>query len=165
MKKRLLLLVVGLAAVGILVYWFEKNQPPGQIVFNFPKTLAAQQSLTVPLTISTTKAMNAAEFYFSFPADLVSVKEIQTTGSIYQLWIKNSPSFDNTTGQIYIAGGLPKPGFIGRNGLIAKVVFTTKKSGQGTITLDQTKSRILANDGKGSKISTSTWQPISFEIR
>ncbi|HUD20542.1 MAG TPA: cohesin domain-containing protein [Candidatus Saccharimonadales bacterium] len=165
MRKSLLLVVACLVAVGIIFYWLEKTRPPGEISFAFPQKLSNEQTLTVPLTISVTTPMNAAEFYFSFPTDLLSVKEIQTTGSIYQLWIKDSPSFNNDTGQIYIAGGLPKPGFVGRNGLIAKVVFTTKKSGTGKITLDETKTRILANDGQGSKITTSAWQPVNFEIR
>ena len=159
------ILIIILATAGYLYYNFANlQQPPAKVFLEIPKILETNQEISVPLKLSSSETMNAAEFFFSFPTDLVEVVSIDTTGSIYSLWVTGSPKFDNITGTLSFEGGLPTPGFSGDNGLIATVVFRTKNAGSGEITIDTEKSRVLANDGLGTSIETR-FLPVSLEIR
>ncbi len=159
------LLVSVFAAGALALYITTKNsRTPAVITFDVPREVRVGQSFTAPLQISTTQAMNAAEFYYSFPADLLEVEAIDQDGSIFSLWIKDQPALNNEVGTLSFAGGLPRPGFRGRNGLVATVRFTAKKAGSASIVLDTDRSRILANDGLGSKIE-ATSPPISITVR
>ncbi len=156
----------GVALVLILAgfgYYFYRNQPPAKITLDIPSGITAGEEISVPLELSTRETMNAAEFYFNFPPDLLEVVRIDTAGSFYQLWVTGSPKFDNATGEISFEGGLPTPGFTG-SGLVGNVIFRANQAGSGQITLDETKSRVLANDGKGTKIEAS-FNPVRVEIR
>ena len=163
-RRRIFLgiIVLAVVAAGYLYYTLVYQKQPAKVTFDFPKTTQVSSEFSVPLKVSVPIATNAAEFYFSFPNDLIEVKSIDTTDSIFQLWITDQPSFDNKKGLISFAGGLPTPGFTGNDGLIATVKFKVKKAGSGQITLDQEKSRILANDGEGTEID-SRFQPINFK--
>lgn len=152
-----LVVVIGFVAAALL--WPDHR---AKISFKLPAQLSQGQIIEVPLKISADQTINAAEFYFDFPANLLSVKEIKKDGSFYQLWVKDSPGFDNPKGTIYLAGGLPSPGFTGQNGLVATVVFTVKSAGSGHITLES-KSRVLLNDGLGTAMPLN-WQPVNFTI-
>ena len=155
-------LIIILATAGYLYYNFANlQQPPAKVFLEIPKILETNQEISVPLKLSSSETMNAAEFFFSFPTDLVEVVSIDT---IYSLWVTGSPKFDNITGTLSFEGGLPTPGFSGDNGLIATVVFRTKNAGSGEITIDTEKSRVLANDGLGTNIETS-FLSVSLEIR
>lgn len=161
MSRKLLLIIVALLAVVVVAYWLATAERPAKINFDFPRSLTVGEEIRVPLKISVSEPVNAAEFYFQFPPELLEIKTVDKTGSFYQLWIVDYPRFSNEEGTIELAGGLPKPGFVGQDGLIATVVFRVKSAGSGTITLDQEKSRILANDGLGTAID-STFTPPNF---
>jgi hypothetical protein len=164
-KLRYTLLLLAIIGSGALLYFsLTREKIPAKIVLDVPQSIKQSETFDVPLRISTTTPMNAAEFYFSFPAELVEVTEVSQTGSIYSLWIKDQPAFNNALGELSLAGGLPKPGFVGRNGLVATVKLKAKKRGDGVITLDQNKSRILANDGLGTKIE-ATFEPVTLTVK
>jgi hypothetical protein len=160
------LILVGISAVigGAYYYQQNRNAAPASIALDIPAITADQQTIAVPLHINTKAAVNAGEFYFSFPTDILQVKEIKKDDSFFALWIKDSPSFSNTDGTISLAGGLPSPGFIGNNGLVATVVFDVKHAGQAKITLDESRSRLLANDGLGTKVAAS-FKPVTLTIK
>lgn len=163
-KLRVYLSLFCIILIGLIAYYMKQPPPPpASVELAFPKSAETNDLIEVPLQISTTVTMNAAEFYFSFPTDLLEVEAIDRGGSFFELWITNQPAFDNLTGQLSFAGGLPKPGFTGKDGLVATVRFRAKKSGSGQIVINQNKSRILANDGLGTKIDAS-FTPISFTI-
>ena len=158
---------VGVALVLVLaavIYYSYHNQPPARVSLDIPNNITAGEEISVPLRLSTREVMNAAEFYFIFPTDLLEVSRVDTAGSFYQLWVTNSPKFDNIDGEISFEGGLPTPGFSGNDGLVGTIVFKAKQSGRGQITLNQEKSRVLANDGKGTKIEAD-FNPVSVTIR
>ena len=156
-----MILVVLIAGAGVC--YFATRTKKSSINLAIPSSTAIDQTITVPLRISVDKAINAAEFDFIFPTDLLQVKEIKTEGSFFALWIKDSPGYSNDKGTIYLAGGLPTPGFVGQNGLVATVIFTTKHKGTGKITLDP-KSRVLLNDGLGTQLAVP-YQPITFTVK
>jgi len=164
-RYRLLGLLLATLTFISLIYWYQRTAPPASISFELPAPFSVGQEIAVPLTISTTVAMNAAEFYFTFPPDILEVRSIDQAGSFYELWITNYPRFDNEAGTLELAGGLPKPGFVGRGGLVATVYFRAKIVGEGEITLDGEKSRILANDGLGTEIERRVFTPIRFQVR
>jgi hypothetical protein len=164
-KLRYTLLLLAIIGSGALVYVaLTREKVPASINLEVPKSIKQAETFEVPLKISTNVPMNAAEFYFSFPAELVEITEISQTDSIYSLWIKDQPAFNNALGELSLAGGLPKPGFVGRNGLVATVKFKAKKRGDGVISLDQNESRILANDGLGTKIE-ATFEPVTLTVK
>lgn len=151
--KRVIAILAALIILGAIAWGLNSYQQryPATATLVPPRDVSAQV-IEVPLRISVDQAMNAAEFYFSFPADKLKVKEIKKDGSFFELWITGSPSFDNATGEFALAGGLPSPGFTGENGLIGTVVFEPLNQGLAEITFDRAKSRVLANDGLGTKI-------------
>ncbi len=148
--------------LGGLIYYFYQAQPPAKITLEVPSSATVGAEISVPLMLSTRETMNAAEFYFSFSPEALEVVRIDTAGSFYQLWVTGSPKFDNATGELSFEGGLPTPGFSG-NGLVGTVVFKPKQAGSSQITLNEDKSRVLANDGKGTEIEAS-FRPVRVEV-
>ncbi len=163
MVTKVFALAVLVVAVIALLLWTKSHDQSAKINLALPSSVTTGATFEVPLKVSVKQAINAGEFYFNFPADRLSVKEIKKDNSFFTLWVKDSPAFDNQTGSIYLAGGLPTPGFSGTDGMIATVVFTAKASGQATISLNS-RSRILANDGNGTQIA-SPFQPKTITIR
>lgn len=163
MVTKVLALAVLVVAVTALLFWVKSHDQSAKISFALPSTTTTGDTFEVPLKVSVKEAINAGEFYFNFPSDKLTVKEIKKDNSFFSLWVKDSPAFDNQTGSIYLAGGLPAPGFSGTDGMVATVVFTAKAGGQATISLNS-KSRILANDGNGTQIA-SPFQPKTITIR
>lgn len=165
MRKKYILRIILVALIlGGAYYYFSQNKPTtGQIELDVPSSSTAGQIFEVPLTVTVPVAINAGEFVFRFPNDLLTVKEIKKDDSIYQLWITNSPSFSNTDGTISFAGGLPSPGFTG-TGTIATVVFEAKSVGVAEITIDESQSRLLANDGLGTVVPVR-FSPVRLTIK
>lgn len=161
---RRLLVVLTLLAIATTLYWLLRLPDQASIKLEAPKTVAVGQIFDAPLRVSIPSAINAAEFYFSFPKDKLEVVEIKKEGSFFTLWITDFPRFSNESGALELAGGLPKPGFSGKNGLVATVVFKAKAAGEAVIGLDSQRSRLLANDGLGTQV-VSTFQPVTINIK
>jgi len=98
-------------------------------------------------------SVNAAEAVISFPSDKLKVLEISKSNSIFSLWAKE-PTFSNSEGKIEFVGGLPSPGFIGREGKVFTVLFKAKDSGKVEVYFLQ--ERILADDPQGKNISLAS---------
>lgn len=80
----------------------------------------------------------------NFPANLLSVSRIDTSGSFISNWVENY--FDNNTGVISLVGGIPSPGYktSGSPGLLATAYFTAKAVGTANFSFDP-KSAIYRN--------------------
>lgn len=160
-------MVLVVLAIGVLIfgaYLLTRPKLPAKITLVPPDSIQAAQTIEIPLRVSSSTTINAGEFYFSFPTDLLQVKEIKKDDSFFELWVTDSPSFNNATGELSLAGGLPTPGFTGQDGLVATVVFETKQSGIATIRLDREKSRLLANDGLGTKVEAG-FTDVRLEVK
>lgn len=99
-------------------------------------------------------AINAAEGVISFDARYLTVESISTDVSIFKFWVQE-PKFSNAAGTVSFSGGLTSPGYTGPNGKVLTVTF------QGTgvadeLTLKFTSGAILANDGFGTNVLTSS---------
>lgn len=107
-------------------------------------------SVTVTLKVNSGGvAINAAEGAITFSTDVLQVKSISRSGSVFSLW-PVEPSFSNKNGRVSFSGGKPNPGYTGTGGTLFTVVFTAKAA--GTTRLALTGAHVLANDGLGTDI-------------
>ena len=97
-------------------------------------------------------AINSAQATVSFPNDILQVTGI-TQGEIFTLW-PVAPSFSNATGTVSFAGGLPNPGYTGTAGSMITISFQTQVVGTATVTIGS--ASVLANDGFGTNVLTSS---------
>lgn len=100
------------------------------------------------------QAMNAIAGTISFPADLLQVVSVSKSGSVLSLWVQD-PTFSNADGAISFSGVVPNPGYTGARGRVVSVQFRGKRAGTGAISF-ASASQVLANDGNGTDILTST---------
>ncbi len=109
---------------------------------------------TVALRITSLhQSINAVEGLLKYSNKNVELVNISKTGSILSVWI-DGPVFNNDKGEIKFAGGIPSPGFTGAGGILANLTFKAISEGPATIVWN--KSSVLANDGKGTNILSST---------
>ncbi len=98
------------------------------------------------------QAINNAEGVVQFPSDTVEILSIDSTSSIFGLWVE-PPSFSNTTGKIEFNGGIANPGFTGSSGKVFSVVAKAKKEGAASFIFSS--ATIRANDGLGTNVLKS----------
>lgn len=106
------------------------------------------------ISVSSAEALNAVSGTLSFPADLLQVVSVSKTNSILSLWIAD-PSFSNADGTISWSGIVPNPGYAGAGGKVFSVQFRVKRAGVATLSF-LPSSQVLANDGNGTNILTSS---------
>lgn len=112
------------------------------------------KTITASVYVSSSdQAINAASGIISFPQDKLQVVSLSKTGSIMSLWVQE-PSFSNTSGTINFEGIILNPGFIGSNGKVINIVFKAKAPGVAPLSFFS--GSVLANDGKGTNILTSS---------
>ncbi len=93
--------------------------------------------------------INNAEGTISFPQSVVDVVSIDTTNSIFGLWVEQ-PSFSNTTGTITFNGGIANPGYNSTNGEVFSVIVRAKKAGSASFLF--ASASVRANDGLGTDV-------------
>lgn len=91
--------------------------------------------------------INAVESRLTFPADILEVKDLSLGDSVLNLWIQTPKVSEPDT--ISFSGGVPG-GYNGADSLLAKIIFSAKKSGPGEVRY-QPDSQVLLNDGLGTK--------------
>lgn len=86
-----------------------------------------------------------------YPTDLISLIDINTSGSKFSLWPgKPLPSLSNTS--VSFAGGSPG-GFNSKDAIVLNIVLKLQKAGQIILTPDNIE--VYLNDGKGTKDEVS----------
>lgn len=112
------------------------------------------QNFSVSIFVSSAdQAMNAASGTISFSQDKLQITSLSKSGSIFSLWVQE-PVFSNDSGTANFEGIVLNPGFTGASGKIITINFKTKAAGSAPISFSA--GSVLANDGKGTKILTST---------
>lgn len=99
---------------------------------------------------SKTKAMNAVDGIIRYPTDLLDSIKISTTGSSVNFWLVKPA--ESEPGLIHFQGAILNPGYKGDRAKIFSIEFSGKK--EGIASLEFSKGIILANDGKGTDISS-----------
>lgn len=92
-------------------------------------------------------SINAAEATLNFPPDMLSVRSLSKSGSIFSLWAVE-PTFSNSG--IITFGGGTTTSFTGSLGTVLTITFKAKKEGEAQVAFSS--ARILAADGKGTDI-------------
>ncbi len=112
--------------------------------------VSAGNIVTATVVVNTAgAAINNAEGVVQFPTDMLEALSVDTSSSIFSLWI-GTPSFSNTAGTVSFNGGVPSPGYTGTNGTILSISFRAKQT--GTATLSLANAAVRANDGLGTDV-------------
>lgn len=109
-------------------------------------------SVIIKLT-SLYKSVNAVEGDIKFSKDKIELINISKVGSVASVWIQG-PVFSNNNGTVKFTAGIPSPGFAGPEGTVLTLVFRAVTEGPATIVWE--KSAVLANDGKGTNVLTTS---------
>lgn len=118
------------------------------------KTVEVDETFSVVVTVSTGgQYINAAEATLSFSKDILDVQSVSKSGSRFTLWAVE-PRYSNGNGTVTFSGGKPSPGYKGSGGTVITVNFKAQKAGTARVTIGA--ASVLANDGLGTDILTST---------
>jgi len=103
------------------------------------------QSFHVSVLVDTGgEVINAVEADLTFPSAMLEVTSVDaTSGSFLPIVVEKS--FNNTSGRIRIAGGVPTPGFSGGSGRVATITFRARAAGSAKVSFDGT-SKLMRND-------------------
>ena len=119
-----------------------------------PSSGSFSESSTLPIKImvsSPEQPINAVSGVFSFPADKFSVVTISKAGSTINFWATD-PAYSNSNGTVNFEGIILNPGFQGSSGVILTVYLRPKFV--GVASFDFKNVSILANDGKGTDVTS-----------
>jgi len=93
------------------------------------------------------ESINIAEIGLHFNPDLLEVIDFADANSIFSLWLKK-PDLSNDDGNIFFIGGTPG-GYSGNSGLLGRLFFKVKSSGEVEISFTSI-TKMLLNDGFGT---------------
>ena len=118
-------------------------------------TCGVGQSFHVSVLVDTGgEAINAVEADLTFPSAMLEVTGVDATAGSFLLVVVER-SFDNTSGRIRIAGGVPTPGFTGGAGKVATITFHAKAAGSATVTFEGTSKLMRSDDNINVLADTS----------
>lgn len=100
------------------------------------------------------KSVNTLDLKLNFSKDTLEIASATAGNSLISLWLK-SPSADNTSGSIELAGGIPNGGTSNKLSIF-RMTVRAKAPGLAFINLDPS-SVVLLNDGLGSN------EPLKFK--
>jgi hypothetical protein len=150
-RKLSIILTVNLLLVLLLAN-FDQTYAAGASFLFSPATgsytVGSSFNINVMLNSGGGIGINAGEATVSFPKDLLQVKSLSQTGSIFELWTAK-PSFSNNKGTITFGGGLPDV-YKGSAGKIFSISFSALK--EGTANLSFSGGVITARDGLGTNV-------------
>lgn len=151
-----------------LIVWqllaFQPAQPAHAATASYyfsPSTVDVTigQTRTVSLYVSSSsQSINSGSGTIVIPTSVASATSVSKSGSIFTLWT-TEPSISGST--IKFGGGLSNPGYKGGSGRVLTFTIRGATEGTGLITLNS--GNILANDGNGTDIYSST-SPATVEV-
>ena len=105
----------------------------------------------VPVKISTGGiSINAIQVSVLYDPRQAEVEEILINASFCEKDLFLSKEIDNDRGEVFVACGLPSPGFNGGDGTGFGLVFKPRSGGDLNLSFGP-ESKMLANDGKGTE--------------
>ncbi len=108
-------------------------------------------SVRVQIIPSAGESVNAADGTITFDPATLSVSSISRDGSSFSLWTAD-PAFSNSAGTVTFSGGTPTA--FSSSGTALTIKFRGKATGTGATSVQ--KASILAADGKGTDVYTSS---------
>ncbi len=105
---------------------------------------------------SSDQAANAVSASISVPSDLFNIISASSAGSIVNFWV-SEPEVSGSS--VSFEGVILNPGYQGSGGKVATLTLSPRRAGTGSVSFGS--ASVLANDGKGTNILSST-QSASF---
>lgn len=154
-KQGIFIIVITIALFSAAsIFAAEFNTTPPQA------NLGLGQELSVGIKINSgDDPINAAQAKLLFSPDILEVKSISKTGSIFNFWLQE-PTFSNTDGTIEFIGGTPN-GVSGASLHVLEISFAAKAIGFSQLAF--VDSSITASDGSGRNIA-GTSSGASFSV-
>jgi len=151
MMRRIFLIFPVLAVCTL--FFFVQGADAATFIFSpSTGTYAVGKTFSVDILASSSdQAVNAFSGDVSYSSDKLSVTSVSKTGSIVNFWTVD-PSFGN--GTVHYEGVALNPGYTGTHGEIVRVTF--RALAEGAATLKFNSASILANDGQGTSVISST---------
>ena len=149
---------------GFLVSLPKSAKATGASLYLSPTSgsFVADSTFDVSILVNTGGApINAVSADLTFPTNQLQIVGPESSSSFISVWIAQ-PTFSNSEGKINLSGGLPTPGVNTSAGNVLTIHFRAKSPGQAKIHF-QDSSKVLANDGNGTNILSST-NDASFNI-
>jgi hypothetical protein len=141
-------LLISVALLGAAV---ATSENVSYVTLEANKTLIqAGEKVAVDITVFAHAPVNAIDFKISYPSSQLEVTGIDAGESVITLWTQE-PYFEDNT--VYLQGGTYRRGFTGKH-FIARINAVAKKTGSAEILVEEV--RLLAGDGSGTEIKTST---------
>lgn len=122
--------------------------------FGGSRTFDVGDTFAIPVQVSTAagESMNAVAATVRFPQAKLRVVSVADNG-IIDLWAEK-PAYSNAEGTVTFQGIAYNPGFAGTNGRVLTVTFRALAAGEATLSFSN--ASVLANDGNGTEILTSS---------
>lgn len=118
------------------------------------------KTFSIRVRVSSPQSINAVSGAIGFPSDKLQAVSVSKAGSVLTLWVQD-PLINNASGRVSFEGVVPNPGYQGDGGLVVSVTFKVLKTGNAEITF--ANGAVLANDGNGTDLLTST-PPASYSL-
>jgi hypothetical protein len=116
--------------------------------------VAVGKTFAVSVTVaSTTQSVNAVAASLTFPPELLEAVSVSKSGSIVSVWVQE-PAFSNSIGTVTAEGIILNPGYTGSGAKLVTITFKARASGVATIGF--ASGSVLANDGLGTNVLTSS---------
>jgi len=154
---------ITVAAVALFAFFFGVHSAFAATLLFSPQsgTYFAGRSFSVVVEVSSPgEAINAVQGEVSFPTNDLEVLSVSKANSVLNLWVQD-PTFSNQNGTVDFAGVVVNPGFEGSNANIITITFEAKNTGNAPLSINS--ASVLANDGSGTNILTTT-KTASFAI-
>ncbi len=100
--------------------------------------------------VTSSSPINAAEIYLEYDKEEVSIMHVKSQDQFLKVTL--STEVNKELGGVYIAGGLPNPGYSSKSALFAQIFLRQSANSQNELRIGK-KSRILANDGDGTDLA------------
>lgn len=117
-------------------------------------TICADEVLPVRIVLDATDAVNAVQGTLTYDPTALSIESVSTGGSVFQFWPVR-PTVNTERGTITFAGGLPNPGYSGKDATLVTLYVKPLRSDGITKLSWSRETAVLLNDGKGTHASTS----------
>lgn len=140
----------GIISLALFAFVFLRTAEAAIMYVTPPaKSVVIGNEFFLDIKINTEESsINAAQAALRFSNNILTVKEVDKTGSTFNFWVEE-PVISNENGTVSFIGGTPK-GVSGDTLQILRIKFKASGSGSGNIVLSD--ATVTASDGKGTNV-------------
>lgn len=125
-------------------------------LYTSPSTQTYESGDTIRVSVyvaSSDQKINAVSGTLSFSPNTLQVTSISKSNSIVDLWVVE-PTFSNSAGTVTFEGIALDPPYQGAAGTVLQITFKARAEGVGSVKFSN--ASVLANDGLGTDVVSST---------